>query len=67
MKGEPVMLEIYHPDGKKAQIGTWLMPGELIDNYSNQKDIGWHIFCALVNGAERVEVVRGQPNPNAST
>ena len=63
MKGDPIMLEVHWPDGRTAQIGTWLEPGELVDNYRNQADVGWHAFFSLVQGAEKVVVKRGQPSP----
>ena len=64
MKGEPIFLEVHWPDGKTAQIGTWSLPGELCDNYENQKSVGWHAFFSLVQGAESVVVKRGQPSPS---
>ena len=67
MKGEPIMIEIHWPDGRIAQIGTWLLPGELVDNYANQKDIGWHAFFSLVKGAEKVVVRRGCPSPTGDS
>lgn len=66
MKGEPVMLEVHWPDGRVAQIGTWSLPGELIDNFSNQQDIGWHTFFSLVKGAEKVVVRKGEPSSDAA-
>lgn len=66
-KGDPVMLEIHHPDGRTAQIGTWSLPGELINNYDNQRDVGWYVFHALLNGATKVEFRVGQPIPSDAT
>jgi hypothetical protein len=66
VQGEPVMIRVTNEDGSTAEIGTWGLPGELIDNYRNQAEIGWHIMLALRQGAQRVEVVIGQPRPTDS-
>ena len=63
-KGEPVIVVVHNADGTTAQIGTWGLPGDLIDNYSAQKDIGWFAMKALYDGAKRVEVVIGEPSPH---
>lgn len=62
-KGEPVMLRITNANGSESQIGTWQLPGGLINNYANQSEIGWHITLALKGGAKKVEVLIGEPKP----
>jgi hypothetical protein len=66
MKGEPIMLEIFHPDGKTSQIGTWTLPDERNDNFHAQQDIGWYVMHALNNGASKVEFRKGEPSPSAA-
>jgi nucleoid-associated protein YgaU len=43
MTDEVVMIET----DKGLKVGSWKPAGELVDNYTAQEDIGWHIFHAL--------------------
>ena len=62
-KGLPIKCLIYWPKNEgMIEIGTWFLPGEGIDNYKEQESIGWLIMIALKQGAERVEVMRGDVN-----
>jgi len=60
------MKEVYlkvHSDGRIAFIGSWQpAKNELINNYQNQSDLGWHIFLSFWKGADRVEVCFGDQN-----
>lgn len=57
------MLIVHNQDGSTSQIGSWKLPGGLIDNYKNQESIGWHAMLALKHGATKVEIVIGEPSP----
>ena len=56
---------IFSRDGS-LQVGNWTVPGELIDNYKSQEDIGWHIFLALNRGETEVIVRLAQPEEKPS-
>lgn len=58
-KGESIHARIHFPDGRIARVGTWFLPGGLIDNYDAQANIGWHTFLALKQGATKVEWIMG--------
>ena len=38
-------------------VGSWPLPGERIDNFDHQQDLGWHIFFSLVSDVGPVTVV----------
>ena len=55
---------IFSRDGG-LEIGSWTVPGVLIDNFEAQKDLGWHIFFELNCGAGVVivKLATAQPEP----
>ncbi len=53
-----VYLRIFHGENI-ALCGSWQPANNLIDNYKAQESLGWHIFFALNQGADKVEVVCG--------
>lgn len=55
---EQVYLRI-HNEGSISFVGSWKPANAMLDNFQQQQDLGWHIFMALQNGAEKVEVVVG--------
>jgi hypothetical protein len=54
-------LEVIKQDEPVVRIGSWKPPGERIDNFDQQRDIGWHIMFAFQQGAREVRVVRALP------
>lgn len=54
-------LEVENQDGTKTLVGTWKASDPTLSNFDEQKDVGWHIFYAVMNGAKSVRVVRGMP------
>ena len=55
---EQVYLRI-HKSESVSFVGSWKPANERLDNFQQQQDLGWHIFLALQNGADKVEVVVG--------
>lgn len=54
-KHEGKIVELVARDGGLI-IGSWTLPGKLIDNYKIQESIGWHIFKCFSDGDTKVEV-----------
>lgn len=48
-----------HQNGGISFIGSWTPANERVDNFEQQKDLGWHVFLALQKGASKVEIVCG--------
>ena len=61
-KHEGQQIEIVCRDGGLI-IGSWTIPGELVDNFDQQRALGWHIFAEFVNGAEEVVVRKKKFSP----
>ena len=37
-------------------LGSWTLPGELVDNFSSQEALGWHVFHELLRTGGPVTV-----------
>jgi hypothetical protein len=61
---DEVMLKITKANDSIVTVGTWELPDEQMKNFNAQKDIGWHIFFALLQGAKKIEVVPAVRGPH---
>lgn len=52
-----VWITVHHGD-RETEIGSWPMCSADVNNSGDQRDLGWHVFCALVQGADKVIVRR---------
>lgn len=52
-----IVLKLHNEDGTTTEIGSWKPANQVVDNFDDQGDIGWHIFYGFVSGAKKIEVI----------